>query len=79
MPFSVCLCREMVQADGPQDYIKALGKHRGVNLVVCVVPNSRLDRYVAIKRHVCMVMAAPSQVGEISSVDGGVNGGDSEC
>ncbi|MPC42405.1 Piwi-like protein 1 [Portunus trituberculatus] len=53
---------EMVQGDGPQDYIKALGKHMGVGLVVCVVPNSRLDRYVAVKRHVCMVMAAPSQM-----------------
>lgn len=53
---------EMMQGDGPQDYIKALGKHMGVNLVVCVVPNSRLDRYVAVKRHVCMVMAAPSQL-----------------
>lgn len=34
----------------------------GVGLVVCVIPNSRLDRYVAVKRHVCMVMAVPSQV-----------------
>lgn len=34
----------------------------GVGLVVCVIPNTRLDRYVAVKRHVCMVMAVPSQV-----------------
>lgn len=27
-----------------------------------MIPNTRLDRYVAVKRHVCMVMAVPSQV-----------------
>lgn len=52
----------LLQGDGPQDYLKALGKHMGVGLVVCVIPNTRLDRYVAVKRHVCMVMAAPSQM-----------------
>lgn len=51
-----------MSGDGPQDYLKTLGKHMGVGLVVCVIPNTRLDRYVAVKRHVCMVMAVPSQV-----------------
>lgn len=64
----------MLQQDGPQDYLKALGKHMGVALVVCVIPNSRVDRYVAVKRHVCMVMAAPSQVSQEKTRESGGRG-----
>ncbi|XP_066986204.1 piwi-like protein Siwi isoform X2 [Macrobrachium rosenbergii] len=53
---------ECLQQDFTQDYIRAVSKHKAVQLFVCLLPNSRLDRYAAIKKHISVVMATPSQM-----------------
>lgn len=52
----------MLQGDTLQEYVQGVGQYGGVQMVVCILPNSRLDRYAAIKRHVTCVMSVPSQV-----------------
>ncbi|KAK3877061.1 hypothetical protein Pcinc_018195 [Petrolisthes cinctipes] len=53
---------QILQGDTLQEYVQGVGQHSGVKMVVCILPNSRLDRYAAIKRHVTCVMSVPSQM-----------------
>ncbi|CAL4066366.1 unnamed protein product, partial [Meganyctiphanes norvegica] len=53
---------EVLQVDLAQEYVGAISRYPGVQLVVCVLPNDRLDRYAAIKKHASVKMALPSQM-----------------
>ncbi|XP_063601294.1 piwi-like protein Siwi [Penaeus indicus] len=53
---------QLLQQDTAQDYIRALRNCNAVQLVVCILPNARLDRYAAVKKHVSAIMGTPSQM-----------------
>ncbi|XP_069157940.1 piwi-like protein Siwi [Procambarus clarkii] len=53
---------ECVYQDLVQEYVRAVGRHEGVQLVLCVLPNSKLDRYAAVKKHASVAMGVPSQM-----------------
>ncbi|XP_068223736.1 piwi-like protein Siwi [Palaemon carinicauda] len=53
---------ECLHQDFTQEYVRAVSKHTAVQLVVCMLPNSKLDRYAAIKKHISVHMATPSQM-----------------
>ncbi|XP_053668033.1 protein aubergine-like [Anopheles marshallii] len=53
-----------VQNDGPHGYNQALSQlfNEDLQLVMCVVPNDRADRYASIKKVCCVERAIPCQV-----------------
>jgi len=56
------LCR--LQSDQPRQYIQSLKEQikPDTEIVVCIVPNNRKDRYDAIKKITCVENPVPSQV-----------------
>jgi len=57
-----CLCR--LNDDNARTYFSALNEQikEDVQIVVCIVPNNRKDRYDAIKKLCCVEKPVPSQV-----------------
>ncbi|XP_052901674.1 protein aubergine-like [Anopheles moucheti] len=53
-----------VQHDGPQGYNQALSQlfNEDLQMIMCVVPNDRADRYASIKRICCVERAVACQV-----------------
>lgn len=54
----------MLQSDKPEFYVNALRSeiNQYLQLVVCICPNNRDDRYAAIKKVCCVDFPIPSQV-----------------
>ncbi|KAG7167994.1 piwi-like 3 [Homarus americanus] len=53
---------ECLPHDSAQDYVRTVARYGGVQIIVCILPNNRLDRYAAIKKHASVVMAIPTQM-----------------
>jgi hypothetical protein len=50
--------------DRPETYLNALPEniHKTTDLVLCILPNNRKDRYDALKKYMCLDNPVPSQV-----------------
>lgn len=50
--------------DRPETYLSALPEkiQKGTDLVLCILPNNRKDRYDALKKYMCLDNPVPSQV-----------------
>ncbi|CAF5228581.1 unnamed protein product, partial [Rotaria magnacalcarata] len=49
--------------DRPETYLSALPEkiQKNTDLVLCVLPNNRKDRYDALKKYMCLDNPVPSQ------------------
>lgn len=59
------LSRRELQNDRPEHYLQALQDVApdNIDLVLCILTNSRKDRYDALKKFLCLDNPIPSQVG----------------
>jgi hypothetical protein len=56
--------RMQLPNDRPETYLSALPEkiQKNTDLVLCVLPNNRKDRYDALKKYMCLDNPVPSQV-----------------
>jgi len=58
------LNRIQLPNDRPETYLSALPEkiQKNTDLVLCILPNNRKDRYDALKKYMCLDNPVPSQV-----------------
>ena len=61
---SMDISRIQLPNDRPETYLSALPDkiQQNTDLVLCVLPNNRKDRYDALKKYMCLDNPVPSQV-----------------
>ncbi len=58
------LNRIQLPNDRPETYLSVLPEkiQKNTDLVLCILPNNRKDRYDALKKYMCLDNPVPSQV-----------------